>query len=114
MPDTRTWPGTGAVMFNQTAMSGNANGDAMLLPVKKRGADEVVVQIDIQNGEADVMIQGRLDSTAPWVDMLAAVVDEATSLTDEGLQALAYLPQMRAEVTGVASTPDVRVSLYHG
>ena len=112
---TRTWPGVGAVIYDVVAQAAaSADGDEFDLPPKKRGADEIVVQIDITIGDADVMIEGRLDADAAWVPMLAGVIDEVTSLTDEGLQALAYLPHIRAVTSNVASTPTIRVSVYHG
>ncbi len=112
---TRTWPGVGAIIYDETAQAAaSADGDEFDLPPKKRGADEIVVQVDINGGNGDVMIEGRLDADAPWVPMLAAVIDEATSLTDEGLQALAYLPHIRAVTTNVSGTPNIRVNLYHG
>ena len=114
MPTTGASRGSGQVIFDEVAMSGDDTGDWFLTPVKKRGQDEVVVQIDISVGQADVMIEGRLSEDAQPIPMLQAVVDEVTTLTIAGLTAFAYVPQLRVVVTGTGATPTVRVELFHG
>lgn len=108
--------GAGAVLFSSAAMSGNANGTPYRLPKKTRtkGGDDIVMQIDITLGNADVMIQGRIDHTHAWVDMMVGVVDEVTTLTTAALQTFAWVPEIRVEVTGVGSTPTVLVTVHHG
>ena len=76
--------------------------------------DDIIVQIDITLGDADVMIQGRIDHTHEWVDMMTFPIDEVTTLTVQALQTFAWVPEIRVETTGVASTPTIFVSVFHG
>ena len=116
MPTVGPSSGVGVVLYSAVAQVGSANGDAYRLPKKTRtkGGDDVVVQIDITLGDADVMIQGRIDHTHAWVDMMVAVVDEVSTLTTAALQTFAWVPEMRVETTNVATTPTILVTVHHG
>lgn len=109
-------PGIGAVIYNEIEQAAaSADGDTYLLPRKKDGgSDEFIVQVDIDSGEADVMIQCRLSKDAKWINAIAAVVDEVTTLTTAGLVTLSYVPQVRAITTNVVSAPNIRVEIFHG
>ncbi len=116
MPTIGPSQGAGLVLINSVAMSGAANSDPYRLPKKSRskGSDDIVLQISVLLGDADVQIQGRVDHTHAWVDMMTTVVDEVSALTFEALQTFAWVPEIRVEVTNVASTPTVFVSIFHG
>lgn len=109
-------PGIGAVIYNEIGQAAAAaDGDAYLLPRKKElGSDEFIVQVDIDEGEGDVMIQCRVSADAKWINALAAVVDEVTSPTTAGLITLSFVPQVRAVTTNVTNTPTIRVEIFHG
>ena len=116
MPTVGPSQGAGVVLFSSVAASGSANGDPYRLPKKSRskGSDDIIIQIDITLGDADVQIQGRVDHTMAWVDMMTVVVDEVTTLTFEALQTFAWVPEVRVETTNIASTPTILVTLFHG
>lgn len=109
--------GIGNVIYNEVALSGDDTGEWYALPINSRkrgGKDEFTLQIDITVGQADVQIQGRMSEDAAAVPMLSTVVDEVTTLTVAGLQAFAWVPQIRVDVSGVAASPTVRVEMFHG
>ncbi len=116
MPTVGPSQGVGIVLYSAVAQVGSANGDAYRLPKKTRtrGGDDIVVQIDITLGDADVMIQGRIDHTHAWVDMLTVIIDEVSTLTTEALQTFAWVPEVRVETTGIGNTPTILVSIHHG
>jgi hypothetical protein len=116
MPTVGPSQGVGIELYNVVAQVGDADGDAYRLPKKSRtrGSDDIVIQIDITVGQADVMIQGRVDHSHAWVDMLTVVADEVTTLTTEALQTFAWVPEVRVETTNVANTPTIHVSVHHG
>jgi len=74
----------------------NADGNYDLeLSPAYRGHPEAVVQIEI-SGTATVQILGRLDGDFTPVEVIAAV-------TANTLQPIAYMPFLRATVSGYAS-----------
>jgi len=107
-------PGTGAVLYDVTGLaSATDESDTYLLPLKSP-KDEIIVQVDISNGQADVMLEGRVSDEAAWVPALAAVIDEVTGIAGAALQTLSYVPQLRALITNATSSPDIRIEIYHG
>ena len=116
MPTIGPSQGAGLVLYSAVAQVGSANGDAYRLPKKSRskGSDDIIIQVDITLGDADVMIQGRLDHTMAWKDMMTVVIDEVTALTEVGLQTFAWVPEVRVVTTGVATTPTILVGIFHG
>ena len=107
-------PGVAADLYNVVAQAAaSADGEPYRLPKKTRtrGGDDIAV---IRRGQADVMIQGRVDHTHAWVDMLTVVIDEVSSLTTEGLQTFAWVPEVRVQTTNVAATPTIHVGIHHG
>lgn len=74
----------------------NANGNYDLeLPVSYKGHPEAVVQIEI-GGTATVQILGAIDDDFSYVEVVAAV-------TANTLQPIAYMPKLRATVSGYSS-----------
>ena len=88
--------GTGAVIYDVVDQADSAKeGEAYVLPPKHRNLD-FIVQIDILDGEADVMIQGRLNEERQWKDLMSAVVGEVTAVGVAGLQGFSWVPQVIA------------------
>jgi hypothetical protein len=74
----------------------NANGNYDIeLPPAYRGHPEALVQIEI-SGTATVQILGALDDDFSYVEVVAAV-------TANTLSPVAYVPKLRATVSGYAS-----------
>lgn len=108
--------GNGATVYSVDALveAGTLNTDPVALPPTKRGRDEFVVSINVAGGGAEtaiVQIQGSLDSGVTWFDMLTAAHTEAN---DSDAYALAFVPMIRASISGVTNTPDIDIHAYWG
>ena len=107
-------PGSGAILYDVTAqIDASAEGETYVLPPKIRNLD-LVVQIDIISGEADVMIQGRLSGEGQWKNLMSAVIDELTAPGVAGLQGFSWVSQIKAVTSNVLNTPNIRIELLHG
>lgn len=74
----------------------NANGNYDVeLPPAYRGHPEAVVQIEI-SGTATVQMLGAIEDDFSYVEVIAAV-------TANTLQPIAYIPKLRATVSGYSS-----------
>lgn len=118
MPTIGPSQGIGQVIYDVVAQAAaSADGDWYTLPINSRkrgGKDEFTLQADITVGQADIQIEGRMSEDAQPVPMLDTVIDEVTTLTTAGLQAFAWVPQIRVSTTNVAATPTIRVEIFHG
>lgn len=106
--------GSGATIYNVSAQAdASAIGVPYALPPKIRNLD-IIIQIDIIGGEADVMIQGRLREDVQWKNLMSAVVNEVLAPGVAGLQGFSWVSQIRVVTSNVANTPNIRVELFHG
>lgn len=75
-------------------VSANGSGTAVELPRRGQGQDEALVQVEI-TGTATVAIEGRLNDSLSWVSL--------TSVSANGLVPVAFVPHLRATVSGYSS-----------
>jgi hypothetical protein len=66
---------------------------ASIKPASANGEHVGIVQIEVGTGSYSVQIQGRIDATASWVDLLQ------TPATADGMYSIAVLPEMRVNIT---------------
>lgn len=97
---------TGKNVQKLASLTGAATG-AQAAVNFQLGPDVAGTAVVLFSGTGSVMIQGRISPEAPWVDLIAAAITEAT---DSAVATLArVLPEMRANVTANSANCDVWV-----
>lgn len=66
---------------------------AAVRPASADGEHVGIVQIEVGTGAYSVQIQGRIDTSASYVDLLQ------TAATADGMYSIAVLPDMRVNIT---------------
>jgi hypothetical protein len=97
-------------MFNQNVTTGQAVSGSVFSPVAKHNED-AIVQVSMSVA-CTVRLQGRSASTAPWVNIRLTPAGD-TSFTTSGYGTIPLFPEMRVDITGGASTSDVKVWLVN-
>lgn len=97
-------------LFNQNVTTGQAVSGSVVAPVAKHNED-AIVQVSMSVA-CTVRIQGRSLPTAPWVNIRLTPAGD-TSFTASGYGTIPLFPEMRADITGGASTSDVQVWLVN-
>jgi hypothetical protein len=76
-----------------SASAASGTGLSSVYPATADGERVGIVQIECGTGAYSIQIQGRLDPTASWINLLQ------TAATADGMYSIAVLPEMRVFIT---------------
>lgn len=80
-------------VYKMASAVATTGGQSSVYPATADGERVGIVQVELGTGAYSVQIQGRIDPTASWINLLQ------TPATADGMYSIAVLPEMRVDIT---------------
>lgn len=100
-------------LFDAVAVSNTGTTNSSVLQMRMQNDEDGMIQVQITSGgpTATLKAQGRIHSSAPWVDVKLDSVTN-TQTTQSGYWLIPIFPEMRLTVTGSGTAGTTTVDAW--